>query len=275
MQRFKGHIKGANMSRIRRFTLAGLIAVTAVPAFAQTGTPDQTQPPPQPPPYTTPPPNVNVTVPPATTAQPVVVEPAQPAAQPVVVEEKPVNVNFWETPPKLPIMAVSVGGGVSEFTDSKARDRTGLAGEYEARLLFGISTPLAFEAAYVGTATGLDTLNGGENSATLLSNGVEGMARINFTAAVVQPYIVGGASWVHYSVVNSKVALSDVRSNDDVLAIPFGGGIAAYPGGSFMIDARFVYRLTYDDDLMKPTATNTTGAGLENWNVSLRLGYAF
>jgi hypothetical protein len=281
------------MSRIRRFTLASLIvAAIAVPALAQENVPPSDQPQAQPPPYSpqiTTPPNVTVsptvTVTPATpaptppTAQPVIIQPAPPPAatppQSVVVEQKPVNVSVVPLTKPEPIMAISLGGGISEFADSKIRDRTGVSGEYEARVLFGVNSPLAFEAAYVGTASALTGLSG-ESNATLVSNGVEGLARLNIGTYQIQPFVVGGAGWTRYNVVNTKVSLSDIRDSDDVLAIPFGAGVSSYiPDTGFMIDARFIYRATFDDELVRPTASNTTGAGLENWNVSLRVGYVF
>jgi hypothetical protein len=290
------------MSRICKVMLALAVAAVAAPAWAQTASPpsppDQTppysndithktttttttqttdqgvptvQPAPVPPPATVPPVStINVQTAPAP-APNVVVEPA-----PVVpVETHPVNVNVIPAERSTPQMAISLGGGISEFADKQIRDRTGVNGEYEARVLFGPSNPLAFEAAYVGTAVGLQGL-AGENNATLLSNGVEGLARLNLGNFGIQPFAVGGASYVRYSVVNTNVSLSDVRASDDVFAIPFGAGVASYiPDTGLMVDARFIYRATFNDDLVRPTTTNTTGAGLGNWNVSLRLGYAF
>jgi hypothetical protein len=215
-----------------------------------------------------PPPVQNITVQPAPNVT--LLPPAQP-----VVEQHPVNVTVIEAARPAPLMSVSLGGGISEFVESQVRDRTGVNGEYELRLVFGVSSPLAFELAYVGTAVGIEGL-AGENNATLLSNGVEGLARVNFTRGPVQPFVVGGASWVHYSVVDARVSLSDVRDSDNVLALPFGGGLAGYvPDTGLVIDARFIYRATFYDDLLRPMVGSGSGAGLGNWSVSLRVGYAF
>ncbi len=278
--------------------IAMALALAAAPALAQeapkqtppyspeiTQTEDQTPPPNvkvnvQTP---TPAPTVNVQTPaqaPTVNVQPtpapstVVVPPPAPAAQPVVVDQRPVNVTVVQ-PRREVGMAVSLGGGVGQFTDSAIRDRTSPNGEYEARLLFGTHSPFAGEAAYVGTAGTIDAL-GVNDSAVLLSNGVEGLGRINLMDAPVQPFIVGGASWVRYNVVNRKVTMSDVRSQDDILAIPVGAGVATYlPDTGFMADIRFMYRFAFDDELLRPTPASSTGASLSNWNVSLRLGYAF
>jgi hypothetical protein len=206
--------------------------------------------------------------PPATT----VVTPPTPV---VVVPnaERPVNVNVY--PRREVGMSVSLGGGVGEFSDSALRDRTGVNGEYEARVQLGTRSPIALEAAYVGTAGSIDAL-GLDDNAVLLSNGVEGLARVNFGVGRIQPFVVGGASWVRYSIVNSKINTSDVRDRDDVFAVPVGAGLATYMGDTgFMADVRFMYRFTFNDDLIQPTPTNSDGTSLANWNVSLRLGYAF
>jgi len=216
------------------------------------------------------PPTVNVQ--PAPAPSTVVVPPPAQAAQPVVVDQRPVNVTVVQ--PEIG-MAISLGGGVGQFTDSAIRDRTSPNGEYEARLLFGTHSPLAAEAAYVGTAGTIDAL-GQNDSAVLISNGVEGLGRLNFMDAPIQPFVVGGMSWVRYNVVNRKASMSDVRNQDDVLVVPVGAGLATYlPDTGFMADIRFMYHFTFDDELLRPTVQNTTGASLANWNVSLRLGYAF
>jgi hypothetical protein len=201
--------------------------------------------------------------------------PPPPAVVPITItDERPVNVIV--APQRREIgLAVSLGGGVGQFTDSALRDHTGVNGEYEARVLFGTRSPIAVEAAYVGTAGSIDAL-GLDDNAVLISNGVEGLARLNLGNRLVQPFIVGGASWVRYSIVNASVNTSDVRDRDDVFAVPVGAGIATYVGDSgFMADVRFMYRFAFGNDLMKSTAPGADDPSLANWNVSLRLGYAF
>jgi hypothetical protein len=272
------------MLRYRKFALlssaACTLALAAAPALAQTTPMEQEQ---DDPVHTTttddtgttttevevqPSPVIVQPQPPA----PVVVE--QPPQQPVIVEEQPVNVIIAEEP-RSRAMTLSVGGGVSDFTDSTLRNRTGLNAAYEARLSIGINSPLAIEAAYVGTASEIDSL-GLDDEAMLISNGVEGLARLNLGTFDVQPYVVGGASWVRYNVVNTDFNSSDVRDEDDVLAVPLGGGVSTYLGDSgFMLDARFTYRMMFDDDLVRPTPDNSDGSAMDNWMVTAKLGYAF
>ena len=210
--------------------------------------------------------------------QPVIVEQPSPVApQPapiIVVEERPVNVNIVHQRARRNL-SLSLGGGISNFTDQTLQERTGMSGAYEARLGFGMSSIIGLEAAYVGTAGSIDTL-GLDDEAMLISNGVEGLARVNLGTFAVQPYVVGGASWIRYSVVNDSFNTSDVRDSDSVLAVPFGGGISSYIGDSgLMVDARFTFRKTFDDDLVRPTPSNSDGSGLDNWMATLRLGYTF
>src|SRR5262249_28501854 len=153
---------GGNMLRICRVTLA-LALFAAVPASAQTTSDQQT------PPYSK---DITKTTTTTTTTQSkdptIVVQPAPPPPAPTitvqpappppqnvttvppaqpVVEQHPVSVNVVAPERPEPMMAVSLGGGISEFREDAIRERTGVNGEYEARLLFGVNSPLAFEAA--------------------------------------------------------------------------------------------------------------------------------
>jgi hypothetical protein len=224
-----------------------------------------------------PPANQPVIVQPA--PAPVVVEtPAAPApvvtTTPVVVEEQPVNVYLTE-PKRSRMMTLSVGGGLGNFSKDDMQGRTGMSAAYEARLAIGTNSIFGVEIAYVGTAAEIQTL-GLDDDAMLISNGGEGLARLNLGTFDFQPYVVGGASWVRYNVVNESFNTSDVRGGDDVLAIPFGGGISTYLGQSgLVLDGRFTYRATFDDELVRPTSGNSDGSDLSNWMATLRLGYNF
>jgi hypothetical protein len=212
--------------------------------------------------------------PPPYGAPTVIVEDDDAVPPPVVYEERPVNVYVEEPRPRR-AMTISLGGGVSDFTDATLRDRTGLNAAYEARLAIGTNSPFAVEAAYVGTAGGIETL-GLDDNAMLISNGVEGLARLNLGTFDFQPYVVGGASWVRYNIVNASFNTSDMRNSDDIIAVPLGAGISTYLGNSgLVLDARFTYRLTFDDDLVRATPENSDGSSLNNWVAALKLGYAF
>ena len=262
--------------------LAMLAGVLTTSILISTSANAQTSPddPPAQDPTTEPAPDVDVTITPETTTTTpptVIVEqpvPAAPQPAPVVVQE-PAPVVVVAEPVRERTMTLLVGGGVADFSDSEMRDRTGLNGAYEARLSIGINSPLAIEAAYVGTASEIDTL-GLDDQAMLISNSVEGLARLNLGTFDVQPYVVGGAGWVRYNVVNDSFNTSDVRDQDDALAIPVGAGLSTYLGDSgLVLDGRFTYRMMFDDGLVRGEGSDNFGEGLDNWMVTARLGFAF
>jgi hypothetical protein len=274
------------MSTLRVVAMAsGIAALALASPFAQAQTspqddpaagqpdPDVTTPPAQPVETAPVQPELHITTPPPVevhTPAPVVV----PEPAPVIVEERPINLTIVEQD-RPRNMTMSLGGGVSNFFDETLQDRAGMQGAYEARLGIGASSLIGLEAAYVGTAGSIDTL-GLDDDAMLISNGVEALARVNFGTGDVQPFVVGGGSWMRYNVVNDSFNTSDVRDEDDVIAVPVGAGVAAYLGDSnLVLDGRFIYRATFDDELVRPTPGNSDGSDMNNWVATLRLGYAF
>src|SRR4051812_16651847 len=149
-------------------------------------------------------------------------------------------------------MSFQVGGGVTNFSSQKTRDLTEPGGFWDARGVFGTRSPLALEVAYVGNAEDIKA-PGLDPSAVLVGQGAEADLRlqapmVTATGVLVEPFIFGGGGWQHYSVSNAAFNASIVRQNDDVATLPFGGGIAmGYRG--FLLDGRFTYRQTFDDEL--------------------------
>jgi hypothetical protein len=165
-----------------------------------------------------------------------------------------------------------VGGGVEDFTDSSVRSVTGVGGSWMARAIAGTRQLVGLEAAYVGSARSLDML-GVASNARLVSNGVEGALRVNVPVSLPRtqllvPFGFVGLGWSHYSVTNTNVTTADIARDDDIMALPIGGGLE-YGIGRFMADARFTYRSTYYNDLMR------TGGNLNNWGVSGQVGFSF
>ncbi|HVT05870.1 MAG TPA: hypothetical protein VHO67_00350 [Polyangia bacterium] len=165
-----------------------------------------------------------------------------------------------------------LGGGYTQFTNSGIRNSTGDGGYWNVRVVEGTRQFVGFEAAYVGDARGMTGL-GFSNNARLISNGVEGVLRLNVPIvrgpSLVEPFGFVGVGWQHYQITNNSTALADVSSKDDVLTVPFGGGLEfAYHG--FMADARFTYRETYYNNLLGPQ-----GGDLNNWNVGGQVGFEF
>jgi hypothetical protein len=168
----------------------------------------------------------------------------------------------------------TLGGGVIGFVDNGARTFANPGGSWEARMTFGSRFPVAFEAAYVGSAQGIVAL-GLSSNAVLLGNGGEATLRINLTTTRLQPYLFGGGGFTRYQLTNTAVNLSSVRSTDDVGTVPTGVGMSARLSKEFFIDVRGTYRFTFNDQLFA-TASAASGAGnagLDSWNAIGRLGF--
>jgi hypothetical protein len=167
---------------------------------------------------------------------------------------------------------ILLGGGVQDFSRSNIRGMTSTGGFWSARLVAGTREYIGLEAAYVGSAQSIKSL-GLSNDAVLVSNGAEGALRLNLPivrgAGLVEPFAFGGAGWSRFHIARSATNTSDVATNDDVLTIPYGAGLAfAYRG--FMADARFTYRSTFYNDMLR-----TTGGKLDNWSAGGQLGFEF
>jgi hypothetical protein len=178
-------------------------------------------------------------------------------------------------------VGLEVGGGVSNFTNNFINSITDVGGAWTARLVFGTRSPVAFEAAYIGTAQNIRSL-GLSSGSVLMANGAEGDLRLNLIpTSPLSPYIFGGAAWKHYNIVNQGFAnTSSLQNSADVLELPFGAGLAwNYMG--FILDARFDYRPSFYDNILRappdflaanPGASNS---GLNNWSATARVGVEF
>lgn len=166
---------------------------------------------------------------------------------------------------------VLVGGGVEDFTNSNVRDMTGGGGFWNARLVAGTRQILGLEAAYTGTARNINALGLGQD-ARLVSNGAEGAVRGNLPISVgrslLEPFVLVGLGWQHYSVTNTPTNTSDVADRDDIMTMPVGTGFE-YSYGRFLADARLTYRRTFYNDLMR------TGGSLDNVSVTTQAGLTF
>lgn len=168
--------------------------------------------------------------------------------------------------------AFLLGGGFEDFTNSNVRGVTSSGGSWNARAIAGTHQYLGAEAAYVGTAHNINTLGLASNS-SLVSNGLEGALRVNVPVlrgpSLIEPFGFVGLGWQHYNVTNNNSATSDINDKDDIMTLPVGGGLEfAYK--MFMADARFTYRETYYNNLMR-----TSGGNLNNWGVGGQVGVGF
>ncbi|HEY4182102.1 MAG TPA: hypothetical protein VGM90_34905 [Kofleriaceae bacterium] len=260
---------------IGRAATIGLgLAVASGAAFAQ-GTPDQ--------PSTDPalPTDPAATVPATTPAvpPPVVTDPAPITTTTTTQSTTTVEPVYQPVAPEQSMMerygvGFVLGGGVEGFTDHTMRTSTQTGGNWDVRAIFGTRQYLAVEAAYIGSAQGIDAL-GLDNSAVLVGNGVEGALRLNFTKdQLVQPFVFAGAAWRRYDLKNASFNTSAVRSEDDVLEIPMGAGLAYHYRG-LMFDARGEFRAATQEDLMPSLTNQGDSAKMHRWGANLNVGYAF
>lgn len=171
-------------------------------------------------------------------------------------------------------MSLAVGGGVTAFADDEMREFVDLAGSWEARLTLGTRQRIAVEVSYLGSVQTIDSL-GLDQDAVLLSSGAGGALRLNLLTDRFQPYVLGGAAWRRYDVVNSDFNTSSVNGQDDVLETPFGIGVS-YRYEPLIIDARGVYRRVFYDDLIQPeVAAGQEEPGLHTWTANLMAGFEF
>jgi len=172
-------------------------------------------------------------------------------------------------------VSVQAGGGVTNFTRQTARNAASTGGFWDARVVVGTRRLVGGEAAYVGSARGMNAA-GVDSGAALLGNGAEAVLRLNAPVvnqgALFEPFVFGGIGWTHYSLMNAGNNTSNVAGADNVGTIPFGVGMAAAYHG-FIADARFTYRPTFDNQLV--ALSGGDHANLQNWAIGLQAGYEF
>ena len=217
---------------------------------------------------------------------PVAEETAPPATAPAPVEEVPPAPVQVIVPPAAPApywargfgFALMAGGSYQDFTNSNMRSSTSGAGGWNARFIAGTNSIIGFEAAYLGSAGQFQGLGVTNNEPLLVSNGLEGTARLNipirYGANLFEPYGYAGLGYSHYTVSNynqNAQRLSSFTSSDDVMNFPVGGGFA-YAYKAFIVDARAGWTGTYYQNLL--TGADTSGT-LDHWNVGGQVGFTF
>jgi hypothetical protein len=167
--------------------------------------------------------------------------------------------------------AIMLGGGFEDFTQSVPKAQTSQGGSWNLRLAAGTRQFVGLEAAYVGGARNTNVLGSLANSA-LVNNGFEGNLRINVPVAMglalIEPFGFAGIGWQHYHLSTTPIT-ADITQTDNVMTVPYGGGImAAY--GNLMVDARVTWRQTYYNDMFR-----AEGARLNTWGVGGNIGVEF
>jgi len=221
-------------------------------------------------------------------AEPAPAETAPPPAPAPVEEPAPVYAPVTVLPPPTPApvpmyahgfgFAMMAGGSYQDFTNSNMRDTTSGGGGWSARLIAGTNSIIGFEAAYIGAANNFQGLGLTSNQPYLVSNGLEGNARLNIPIRrgphLVEPYGYAGLGYAHYTISNYNAnaqRLSSFTSTDDTMTFPVGGGLA-YAYKNFIADARAGWTGTYYQNLLVGADTSGT---LDHWNVGGQVGFMF
>jgi hypothetical protein len=172
-----------------------------------------------------------------------------------------------------------LGGGISGFTDSAMRDvmSSSVQGLWDLRVTLGSHTPVAVDIGYVGTA---GTINGQFNnvSQTLLGTTLEAALRYNILPHYAwNPYLFVGVGWQRYNVSGSDLSLADngMRSSDDSVVYPMGGGIVWRDTSGLVADLHGTFRGNQDYGLVKDSLHNGDFIPMHTWEASAAIGYEF
>ena len=175
-------------------------------------------------------------------------------------------------------VAVTVGGGVSGFTDRAMRNtmQNNLEGMWDIHLTLGSHIPIAFDATYHGSAGRINSLTSTQYG-TLVGNALEGAVRWNMLPHNSwDPYLFVGVGWQRYDVTGASFQLSDqgISDSDNMIDYPMGGGVQWRDKTGLVIDVRGTYRPTTDYNLV----SERTGNGfvpMHSWGATLSGGYEF
>lgn len=170
-------------------------------------------------------------------------------------------------------LALSLGGGVTNFVQQDANDVAGLGGSWLVRAGLGTRSLAGFEITYTGSAHDV----GGEGyspDAYFVRNGVEGAVRLNAPLVgerwMFSPFATLGVGWMRYDLMNqdSGAFAVDVQESDNVLVVPLGAGVAAAFSG-FIVDARVTFRPSFDDSFLGGETE------LDAWTAGASIGREF
>jgi hypothetical protein len=220
-------------------------------------------------------------VPPAVIKEPEHAPPAEPTSSTAVVGPGQLEATSVSAGPSAPIapaarlgIGVQVGGGVNGFSAASMPNYVRNGGYWDARIAVGLRKFFTMEGAYVGTAHPL-VAPGVSDNAALIGHGFEGDLRLNLPVvrenAFLSPYALVGLGWMHYHVAQGTTDRSIVAMSDDVGTIPVGGGVTIGDRHLYF-DARVIYRLTSDEDLI---VANPHSGQLRQWSFGGAFGYLF
>lgn len=164
-------------------------------------------------------------------------------------------------------VALTLGGGVEQFTSGTLRDAVGPIGTWEVRGTIGTRLVLSTELAYLGSSS---KVSGGGRASTLTSNGVEVLARVNLNRdGRWRPYVFTGRGLRWYHVADAMPGGDD---SDLVVDLPIGAG-CMFHGGGLVVDVRASVRAVDDAEIM--TVDTGRYEPMHTWSMTARVGYEF
>jgi hypothetical protein len=170
-------------------------------------------------------------------------------------------------------VAVSVGGGLTGYTDGATRGYLGTGGYWEVRGLLGARSFVGNEIAYVGSSRGLDG-PGVDRGATMVANGLEGGMRLNLPLQLGEqvrftPFLFGGPGFTHLRVTGTYAVGPGMSTSDTALVLTSGAGFS-FTYRQLILGARFTYRQLRGADLIE---IDDDAAHMQSWSTGLTLGY--
>jgi len=171
---------------------------------------------------------------------------------------------------KMRGVTVVAGGGVEGYTGA-LKDRLQLGPSYGVGIDMRPSKVLGVELGYTGAVNEIN----GSGGANVVRNGGQALLNIGLTATPIQPYLIGGVGVNNFHVQGGGVAMG--YRNDTGGDVPLGAGLRTH-FGSFTADARFDYRIPFEEQFA-PVATRDV-AGLNSvdgarYQATLNIGSTF
>jgi hypothetical protein len=163
-------------------------------------------------------------------------------------------------------MGLLVGGSVNSYFGTAAMDASGVGAGWTARLELGTRSHIGGEFSYVGTTNKITTL-GVDPNGQLLSNGAQGLLRLNVLTGPLQPYVGVGVGLARYQVVNTAVNTSDIANREDLPSVPGTVGISLR-GMGLIVDTRFSVNAPI-------SATMIPGSAMTSWQWGANIGAEF
>ena len=192
--------------------------------------------------------------------------------------DKPKNSNADENGNVMRGVTFLVGGGVEGYTGD-------LAPTVRPGVTWGVSAAikptkvLGLELGYSGAANNISASYApsevGVSGPDIVRNGASALATIGLSASAVQPYILGGIGYNHYTVrAGQDVGFKDANNGD----IPLGAGLRTHLG-NFTADLRGDYHFAFNQDFAPGVresrflGINKPGAGI--YQAMLQVGSTF